>query len=289
MTSHNSLKTKVYILYHANCFDGTGAKYAAWKHFGDDATYIPVQYGQPFPDEVVLNNLTIVNILDFSYSREILEEVNAKVGLLQVLDHHKTAQAALAGLDYATFDMERSGAVMAWNYFFPGKEVPRLLKHVQDRDLWKFELTNTKRITAALPLLEGSMLLWEQACVNDAYFDELVVQGDAILNSDKLKISSIVKHNVKVLPYKGYKAGVYNTTTLISEVGNEACKSVELGIDFSMSYFIDKEGTPILSFRSLGDFDVSVLAKELGGGGHKNASGSKVTFQFLTDLYQGIL
>lgn len=280
---------KTFILYHANCFDGTGAKYAAWARFGDKATYLPVQYGQPFPDSIPLNKTTEIYILDFSYSREILEEVNNKVGSLLVLDHHKTAKEALEGLEYAEFDMERSGAIMAWEYFHSGKEIPLLLKHVQDGDLWKFDLENTKRIRAALPLLENDNLMWKHACTNTRYFTDLVSKGDAILYSNNLKVDSIVKNNVKVLPYKGYKAGVYNTTTLVSEAGNAACLNESLGIDFSLSYFIDKEGTPVVSFRSSNGLDVSALAKELGGGGHQPAAGAKVTFQFLIDLYKGIL
>lgn len=280
--------TPVFVLYHANCFDGTGAKYAAWKRYGDFATYIPVQYGKPFPEEVPLTTSSIIFILDFSYSKEVLDKVYSKVGFLRVLDHHKTAQEALSGLPYAEFDMERSGAIMAWDYFHLTPR-PKLLEHVQDGDLWKFGMVNTKRIRAALPLLENSMLLWDQACTNEAYFEELVMQGDAILASDNLKVNSIVKNNVLVLPYKGYKAGVYNTTTLVSEAGNLACLSSDLNIDFSMSYFIDKNGEVILSFRSVGVFDVSALAKELNGGGHRNAAGGKVDFNFLTSLYKGQL
>ena len=147
----------VYVLYHANCFDGTGAKFAAWKRFGDAAYYIPVQYGKPFPDMVKLGPETDVYILDFSYPRDFLEELHSKVHKLVVLDHHKTAQADLAGLDYAKFDMNKSGAVLAWEYFHPGKVVPDMLRLIQDGDLWKFEFAETKALRAALPLLESNM------------------------------------------------------------------------------------------------------------------------------------
>jgi oligoribonuclease NrnB/cAMP/cGMP phosphodiesterase (DHH superfamily) len=278
----------IYILYHANCFDGTGAKYAAWLKFGDEAKYIPVQYNKPFPKEVPLNKTTDLFILDFSYSKEILNDVNSKVNFLKVLDHHKTAKDELAGLDYAEFDMDRSGAILAWNYFFPGEEAPLLLQHVQDGDLWKFKMTNTERVRAALPLMESSNLLWREACRGGKYFTKLIEQGDAILESNKLKVAGILKNNVKVLPYKGYKAGVFNTTTLVSESGNAVCTS-DLGVDFSLSYFLDKDGKVVLSFRSEGDFDVTPLAKELGGGGHKNASGAPASMDFLSSLYKGLL
>lgn len=278
-----------YVLYHANCFDGTGAKYAAWKHFGDKATYIPVQYGKPFPEEVPLESGTYVYILDFSYSREVLESVREKVALLVVLDHHKTAQADLEGLDYAFFDMSKSGAVLAWE-FFHKSDPPALLKHIQDGDLWKFELEFTKEIRAALPILEDNMVLWDGVANDDSVLHSLSVVGDGYLRKDALKIKSVLKNDIRILPYKGYKAAVYNTTVLVSEIGAAVYNSEELGVDFSMSYFITEKGEVVISFRSKGDMDVSVLAKELGGGGHKNAAGAgRVTLGFLQDLYDGKL
>jgi oligoribonuclease NrnB/cAMP/cGMP phosphodiesterase (DHH superfamily) len=278
--------TKTYVLFHANCFDGTGAKYAAWKYFGDRAEYIAVNYHQPFPESIVLTKQTSLFILDFSYSREFLDELDCKVGALKVLDHHKTAQAALAGAEYAEFDMNRSGAVMAWEYFHPGTPVPRILQHVQDGDLWKFKLPGTEAVRAALPLLEGKMELWDT--VEDTLSDFLA-QGNAILASNKLKVDSIVKNNVRILPFHGYKAGVYNTTTLVSEAGNATCLSKDLNVDFSLSYFIAKDGGVGFSLRSANGFDVAKIAEMHGGGGHAAAAGFHTDIQFLNDLYQGKL
>lgn len=282
-------KPKIFVLFHANCFDGTGAKYAAWCKFKDKATYIPVQYGQPFPSEVILKASSEVYILDFSYDRATLEDVASKVGLLQVLDHHKTAKEALDGLEFAEFDMNRSGAVMAWEYFHPQVPVPTLLLHVQDGDLWKFELQGTEAVRAALPLLGSSMQEWSWVCTHPRSLDELLDKGKALLASNQLKIESVVKNNVKILPYKKYQAGVYNTTVLVSEIGNAVYESKDLGADFSLSYFIDKDGTPVVSFRSNGDVDVSAFAKELGGGGHRGAAGARVTWEFLRSLYAGAM
>src|SRR3989338_9515798 len=49
-SSMNALKTA--ILYHANCPDGFGGAYAAWKKFGDSAEYIPVKHGKPIPENL---------------------------------------------------------------------------------------------------------------------------------------------------------------------------------------------------------------------------------------------
>lgn len=284
---------RTYVLYHANCFDGTGAKLAAWLRFGDRASYIPVQYGKPFPEEVPLDKNTELFILDFSYSRDVLDDIYSKVGNLMVLDHHKTAQAELAGAPYAEFDMNRSGAVMAFEYFHPGSHVPMLLQYVQDGDLWRFDMAWTEEIRAALPLLKGDMGQWARICEGDfsdgTDLADLINSGSAILASNIIKVEGTVKNNVKVLPYKGHRVGVCNTTTLVSEIGNAIYDDEKLNVDFSMTYFFDVDGTPVVSFRSKNDMDVSVLAKELGGGGHKTAAGAKVDLDFIRKLYAGEL
>src|SRR5690606_18083449 len=114
---------------------------------------IPVHYKEPLPKLLVdyyenLNtrNKAEVYILDFSYNKETLLHLSHFVKKIVVLDHHITAKEDLEDLPFAFFDMDKSGAVLAWEYFRPGVPVPKLLLHVQDRDLWKFKLDNTAEI-----------------------------------------------------------------------------------------------------------------------------------------------
>lgn len=85
----------VYILFHAHCPDGFGAAYAAWKRFGDQATYLPVRHGDSPPDMPAGSE---VYIIDYAFKRPVLLELAAH-HTLKVLDHHRTAAEDLAGLD----------------------------------------------------------------------------------------------------------------------------------------------------------------------------------------------
>ena len=124
------------VLYHADA-DGFGAAYACWKMFYEKAIYIPVQYGQPVPE--LPESVEDLFIVDFSYDRATCESLADKYRLI-VLDHHKSAEKELAGLDYAKFDMNKSGAVLAWEFMYAFQPVPEILLYVLDRDLWRFEL-----------------------------------------------------------------------------------------------------------------------------------------------------
>lgn len=261
-----------YILYHSNCYDGFGAAYAAWKKFGDSAKYIPVSYGFAPPD---ISEATEIYIVDFSYDEDTLLEM-CKTAKVVVLDHHKTAAEKLKPLLYLQdcnqnpnlwieFDMNRSGALIAWEYFHKEK-APLLIQHISDRDLWKFELDGTAKIHKALVSYPMDFKLWDQFSV-EALKEEGVV-------CERL-YSSLVDNITKsawIGEVGGYDVPMVNTSIAWSEVGQ---KLVELYPEhlFAASFTVfDKQ--VMWSLRSK-DFDVSEVAKKFGGGGHKNAAGFK--------------
>jgi len=154
----------IYVLYHGQCYDGFGAAYAAWKKFGDTAKYIPVSYGYPPPE---MPDAEEVYIVDFSYPQAVLQEM-VDAGLrVTVLDHHKTAQETLLPMVGTSknlaiqFDMERSGALIAWEAFHPRVPAPLLIQHISDRDLWQFKLDGTAKIHKALVSYPMDFELWD--------------------------------------------------------------------------------------------------------------------------------
>lgn len=113
------------VIYHANCDDGFGAAYAAWLYLGDMAEYFAASYGTQPPMELIEDKE--VFIVDFSYPLPQMEIIAQVCRKLVVLDHHKAAAAeALSSFREAhktdnrffiQFDMERSGAMMTWEFF----------------------------------------------------------------------------------------------------------------------------------------------------------------------------
>jgi oligoribonuclease NrnB/cAMP/cGMP phosphodiesterase (DHH superfamily) len=262
----------ILVLYHANCLDGFGAAYAAWVKFGDSAEYIPVQYGISPP--IVTGR--DVYILDFSYKRAVLEEMKASAKSLLVLDHHKSAQEDLDGLDYAIFDMSRSGAIMAWEYFH-SYPCPVGLELIQDRDLWLFKHDNTKAFTAALRAFIPMEFESWSFNLGELGANELADRGRDLLQVFNQDIEGFAKnsHKITLSGIEGLACNV--PPKYSSELGNVLAK--ESGT-FGATYCFDGASNLWLySLRSIEDFDVSKIALEFGGGGHKNAAGfSSTTF-----------
>lgn len=253
-----------YVLFHANCPDGFGAAYAAWKKFGAQAIYIPVKHGNPLPE---MDSGSEIYIIDFSYDRQTLVTL-AENNQVQVLDHHKTAFDDLQGLDFAEFDMNRSGAVMAWNYFHPETEVPLLLQYVQDQDLWNWALPDAKEICTALSVYPLDFESWDQIDI-----EALRQEGRVVLRYKDQLIEQLSR-KIDWFEILGHKVPAVNTPLFASELGNQLClKHPEA--KFAASYS-ELDGMRKFSLRSIGENDVAVIAKHFGGGGHPNAAGLAV-------------
>lgn len=260
------------VIYHADCLDGFGAAYAAWKK-DPEATFVAAKYGDTPPDVTGQE----VYILDFSYPEATLMDMVDVAQSVTILDHHKSAEKDLkpmleAGLIQGEFDMNRSGAVMAWQYFHPDSEIPQLLKHIQDRDLWKFELPKTREICAALATVSRTFLAWNNIITPDDLYD-LIISGEAILKAHNANVQAIVE-NAYRFKIGGYDVPVANANYMFaSDVGNILCR----GEPFAATWYQD--GThryfSLRSEKGKG-IDVSDIATFCGGGGHKHAAGFKV-------------
>ena len=263
-------------IYHKNCADGFAAALAVKVHFdtkGEECEFIPAQYGEE-PPAVTDKNVIIV---DFSYPREVLLSMFEQAESLIVLDHHKTAEKALEGLDFCIFDMNKSGAMMAWECFHGSLSTPLLFHYVQDRDLWQWQLPDSKAVSAALQTLSLDFDVWERY-LDDAAISGLVAKGTAILEYQEVLINRAVNpKNLKFVTVAGERVPMINATVLISEI----CGKLAEEYPFAISYF-DTPEKRVFSLRSRGNgADVSEIAKQFGGGGHAQAAGFTLGFDEL--------
>jgi len=259
----NEQRRSTAVLYHGNCPDGFGGAWAAWRALGDAADYRPVSHGDPPP---ALASDTDVVMVDFSYQRDEILAMSESVHSLIILDHHKSAEEILGDLPFATFDMNQSGAMLAWHYWHPDQEPPPLIRYVQDRDLWRFELPNSREVSAALASYPMDFAVWSGLDV-----DDLAREGTAISRFRNQTVRSMLSF-ARMGEVGGYRVPIVNATAHWSDVG-EAMLDKFPDAPFVASYFEDSDGTRRWSLRSRPGFDVSVVASSMGGGGHRQAAG----------------
>lgn len=259
-------------IYHKGCFDGFTAAWAIWRRF-PTAEFIPAGYGDEPPD---VTGKTVI-IVDFSYPRDVLEAMHAKATWLHVLDHHKTAEAALHGLEYAYFDMEQSGAMMAWYYIHGNsKPPPDLVAYVQDRDLWRFALPSSEAINAYIMAHKFDFATW------NGMYDMLETrdgwrQAETIGNYLRQQHQQFCQMCIGIAKTEFVIAdnkvpAVNAPHFLASEIGN--ILSTPADVPFAATYYFtpDEMRVSLRSHRMHGA-DVSEIARKYGGGGHKNAAG----------------
>ncbi len=252
-----------HVLYHADCADGFGAALAAWKVLGDKANYLPVQHGDAPPE---LPESAKVAMVDFSYKRPVILKMKERVRDMVVLDHHTTAQDELQGLEWAQFDMNKSGARLAWEYWHPNETLPELLAYIEDKDLWLWRLEQSREVSIALHSYPMEFELWNRLKV-----EHLKLEGVALLRLQEQIVDGAVSR-ARFEHLFGHRVPVVNATDFRSEIANRLC-SLYPDSPFAAAYHYDKTGELCWSLRSVGDFDVAALARQAGGGGHKNASG----------------
>lgn len=269
--------TSKLILYHARCFDGLGAAWCARRHPDwRDAEIVPVNYSDDEHPDVVDREVLIV---DFSYPREVLSRMHEQARSLHVYDHHATAEEALRGLDFCTFDMNRSGAGLVWDELIGGPR-PMAIDYIEDRDLWRHALPNAAEVQAWMRSFQTTYETIEMLI--DELPDELpggarvprhsvVRAGMALLGYRRLIIETAAEDAMEVT-FSGYRGRAVNFG--LNELYSEVAEKIGEGADFGLAYMFKGDGRVYMSFRSKDAVDVGRIAKLLGGGGHKHAAGA---------------
>ncbi len=261
------------VIYHADCLDGLGAAWSAFCNLGTHARYIAARHGDAIPD---FEPGATLYILDFSYLPQLLLDASTKAGKIILIDHHITAMEQCADFFKLqpipenlsiNFDMTRSGCVLTWQHFFHDLKPPKILLHIEDRDLWRFKLDGTREITTAL--YEKMPLDFTEMGAID--LSELLIIGRIQLDQFSGMVKRIAKaaHSVSVTGQTGL--AVNSPSLFSSDLGHVLA---EQSGTFGMTYQFDgKRQQWTFSLRSIGDYDVGRIALGFGGGGHKNAAG----------------
>jgi uncharacterized protein len=277
----------VLVLYHAGCHDGFCAAWIAHNFYGDAADYVPVNYGDTPPDVTCKTGKTVY-ILDVSFPRDVLLEMGKKAGVVRVIDHHKSAEEDLRNIPpesnvIATFDMEKSGARLAWEFFMPDHEVPLLVQYIEDRDLWRWKLENSREINAAIrsyPMTFANFTDFNSELKSSSGRTVLVFSGAATLRAQQQIIDTLVSKAAPV-NLSGIDGLAVNATCLVSEIAGELAKKASFGATWFDKTNLENNGdyilTQVWSIRTTEEsgVDASLIARQYGGGGHKHAAGFK--------------
>lgn len=300
---------KPLVIFHHPCADGFGAALAAWLKLGESAEYCGRNYNQPFDTLPSFANRDVY-ILDFGFSKEQTQEIMCAANRFVWLDHHKTSFDQWCGDQYLTdnrnifehsdvslshrisLNNNKSGAMLAWEYFI-GDHIPKMIRHIDDSDRWQFKMEDTKPFICHLNSLEMNFHVWGGLLEHTEHSREFVSTGRAIekfYDKQVLDVLEQARRPVKITDWddKGFGLPEVNRRWIgLAANANAAFTSVAGNLlaqesgTFGLIWHMRSDGTILCSLRSCGSYDVSLIARRFGGGGHRNAAGFTTTMEVL--------
>lgn len=269
-------------IYHGNCADGFGAAWV-FKRFADREHDFFAGIYQSEPPDVEGRDVYLV---DFSYKRGVVEQLCERATRVVLIDHHKTAIEDLAPLIEsrrieALVNVGKSGATLAWQWFHGHNErdMPQLLRHIEDQDLWRFALAGTREIQANVFSHPYDFEVWDR--LMERPVEELIAEGRAIERKHLKDIRELLPVVTRRMTIGGHNVPIANLPYIhVSDAAHELAR----GEPFAGCYWDTPNGR-VFGLRSSPDgLDVSDIAKQYGGGGHRNAAGFTVSYKLAQEF-----
>jgi len=281
------------ILYHGrHCPDGFAAALAAWLFYAGQAEFVGLDHGdiKSVTDLPALEGRAVY-ILDFSFSPEIMRSIEERAAKLVMLDHHKSAADKLTGFScrcgIVHFDMKKSGARLAWEFFQPEQAVPDLVRLVEDRDIWVWQYPESAGFLAALDMEPFEFARWREIAAFDAVQLSTYIERGRAMDEKFSKLASGIAEGAQPIIFNGVRGLMVNAPGVFhSLVGEILCKQSGT---FALMWSADKSGLIKLGLRSERGFNCIPLAESMGGGGHAQACGFKMGLDRLPELLGGRL
>jgi len=150
--------------------------------------------------------------------------------------------------------------------------------HVQDRDLWKFELDGTREIHAALMSHPYRFETWNSFAdlieTGSEMRTRIIISGQAILRAQAMAVDEAIALSRRTIVIGGHTVPVANVPKAMA---SDAANIMAEGQPFAACYFDTAAGRREFSLRSKPDgADVAKIAETFGGGGHARAAGFTV-------------
>lgn len=262
-------------IYHGHCADGFTAAWVVRLAVGKDVEFVAGTYQSPPPDVTG----KIVYIVDFSYKRSVMEEIVEKAAKVVHIDHHDTAITDMQGYvndkfeTLYSYENTASGAMLTWQYFFPDVEVPRMIRHIDDRDRWQFLLHGTREIQANIFSYDYTFDNWDMLMTQD--IDQQIREGSAIERKHAKDIKELMGVVVRRMNIAGYNVPVANVSYML---GSDMCHCLAKNEPFAAYYYDRPTGREFGLRSEEGGMHVGEIATQFGGGGHAHAAGFRLGY-----------
>jgi oligoribonuclease NrnB/cAMP/cGMP phosphodiesterase (DHH superfamily) len=260
--------------YHSADLDGHCSGAIVLERYPDCAM-IGINYGDPFPwNSIELGE--IVFMVDFSLQPFSDMELLNSLCSLRWIDHHKTAiDARDVSAERDSFhgvqEVGLGACALVWRTVFPGVRMPYGVQLLAEYDVWKHDDANCLPFQHGMRLedtLPGSSV-WSR--VFGGNLADIILRGETVLEYERKQSESYAKSCAFETEFMGLRCLAMNRMLTNSKAFDSV---VDPDRHDAMLTFGFRKGRWTCSLYSAReDVDVSAVALQLGGGGHKGAAG----------------
>lgn len=326
------MEKKIYVVYHRADFDGFASGVITIQgishlHGNDKKTieneglFVPVPYN--YEDDIYVNKDGLklqdavkyddtVYFVDCSYTKDVnvVKQIIDKIGdpaQFILIDHHESAiewykkncpSIEMSWSENSSSANEpKSAAILCWNKFFSGYDIPVSLQLISDYDIWK---RDEKWERETLPFQYGlrsegidmsildadSISKFWKILTNNAFTTKYIEIGDILLKELKSDSKSIIRsfshefiiHMKNGKTYRAFGAPGHLRNSTLFEYGSneEYLKQFDLLILERPDPINGTTAISIISNKD--DIDASELCSLYNGGGHKKIGGCIVRY-----------
>jgi oligoribonuclease NrnB/cAMP/cGMP phosphodiesterase (DHH superfamily) len=271
----DSTKIQTICLFH-NDADGRASAAIVRQALGSETQLYEMNYGDQIPWQLIEKAGRVV-VVDFSLPKPDMEAIAQDRQLIWI-DHHKTALDQLPGLAQTlpgVRDTSESACVLTWNFFFPEKAVPKAVKLIGDRDIWRWSYPDTGPFGEGLfqqNTYPDNDQLWKPLLDDDSQIlKHLIEEGEVLVEARWNSIRRMVSHYGFEVKFEGYR-----TLAINNRGSGEMGQFIrELGFQIAYCYVDLQQNGDLMTLVTLysDGVDVSEIAEKFGGGGHPGAAG----------------
>lgn len=205
------------------------------------------------------------------------------------IDHHKSTidiehLIDKTDLDYVFKSGEGSAALLTWNYYRGGIKPPQIINLVSNYDEWKYKYgdrTMLFHIGSSLFDLNPESALWDllldpsQKSKRDSktFIDNTITAGHTVLKYQESRVYDFLFNTAFHITLGGFKFLAINTDSSNTALRKLDLKKFKISTDGLILFYKQKTRWVVSLYTDKTHVDVSAIAKEYGGGGHKSAAG----------------
>lgn len=230
-----------------------------------------------------------VILVDLSIPLGVYNKLRSITKTVTWIDHHKTTidivdQIDKEELDYVFKSGEGGACLLVWNYYRAGMKPPYVINLVSNYDEWKYKYgdkTMLFHIGSSMFDLNPESSIWEVLLDpstkskrdSKMFVDNICTMGHIILKYQESRVYDLLFNCSFHVTLGGHKFLAINTDTSNTALRKLDFKKFKIEADGLLLFNRQKVKWIVSLYTNNEHIDVSIIAKEYGGCGHKSAAG----------------